>query len=87
LLGLRQLGAKGEIGARRPKMQPLDIEAAEAMLADPNLRVSTIAGRFGVSVPTFYRYVPAARLRTGIRFERSQRVSPAVTGNAYSGGQ
>ncbi len=73
LAGLAAARREGRIGGRRAKMASSDIAAAEAMLADPTLRVATIARRFGVSVPTFYRYVPAARLRIGVRFERNSR--------------
>jgi DNA invertase Pin-like site-specific DNA recombinase len=79
LAGLAAARREGRIGGRRPKMAASDIEAAETMLADPRLRVATITRRFGVSVPTFYRYVPAARLKIGVRFGRRQRTSHPET--------
>jgi hypothetical protein len=36
-------------------------EAAKAMLANPDIGVTQIAHRFGVSPATLYRYIPAAR--------------------------
>jgi predicted DNA-binding transcriptional regulator YafY len=63
-------------------MQPSDIEAAQAMLADPNLRVAMIANWFGVSVPTFYRYVPAERSRMGVKFEGRAQESRALMDHA-----
>jgi DNA invertase Pin-like site-specific DNA recombinase len=38
-----------------------DIEAAKAMLANPDIGVTQIAHRLGVSPATLYRYIPAAR--------------------------
>jgi AcrR family transcriptional regulator len=39
-----------------------DIEAARAMLANPDIAVTQIAQRLGVSPATLYRYIPAARI-------------------------
>jgi DNA invertase Pin-like site-specific DNA recombinase len=36
-------------------------EAAKAMLANPDIGVTQIAHRLGVSPATLYRYIPAAR--------------------------
>ncbi|VTZ27297.1 Resolvase (fragment) [Methylocella tundrae] len=38
-----------------------DIEAAKALLANPDIGVKQIADRLGVSPATLYRYIPAAR--------------------------
>ncbi|MGP0001874.1 MAG: helix-turn-helix domain-containing protein [Acetobacteraceae bacterium] len=38
-----------------------DIEAAKAMLANPDIGVVQIAHRLGISPATLYRYLPAAR--------------------------
>jgi hypothetical protein len=38
-----------------------DIEAAKAMLANPDIAVTQIAQRLGISPATLYRYIPAAR--------------------------
>jgi hypothetical protein len=38
-----------------------DIEAAKAMLANPDIGVTQIAHRLGVSPAILYRYIPAAR--------------------------
>jgi DNA invertase Pin-like site-specific DNA recombinase len=53
LAAARRLGRKG---GRPPKLTEDDIEAAKALLANPD-----IAHRLGVSPATLYRYVPAAR--------------------------
>jgi len=50
------------IGFRSPpKLTDDDIEAAQAMLANPDIGVTQIAHRLGVSPATLYRYIPAAR--------------------------
>jgi DNA invertase Pin-like site-specific DNA recombinase len=46
---------------RPPKLTDDDIEAAKAMLANPDIGVTQIAHRVGVSPATLYRYIPAAR--------------------------
>lgn len=38
-----------------------DIEATKAMLANPDIAVTQIAYRLGVSPATLYQYLPAAR--------------------------
>jgi hypothetical protein len=38
------------------------IDAAKAMLANPDIGVTPIPHRFGVSPATVYRYLPAARI-------------------------
>jgi DNA-binding MurR/RpiR family transcriptional regulator len=38
-----------------------DIEAAKAILANPDIGVTQIAHRLGVSPATLYRSIPAAR--------------------------
>jgi DNA invertase Pin-like site-specific DNA recombinase len=83
LAGLAAARREGRIGGRPAKMPASDIAAAEALLADPRLRVATIARRFGVSVPTFYRYVPAAQLKIGVRFARQRRTSPPETSEGW----
>jgi DNA-binding MurR/RpiR family transcriptional regulator len=45
----------------RQKLTDADIEAAKAMLANPDIGVTQIAHRLGVSPATLYRYIPAAR--------------------------
>jgi DNA invertase Pin-like site-specific DNA recombinase len=51
----------GRTGGRPPKLADNDIEAAKAMLANPDIGVTQIAHRLGVSPATLYRYIPAAR--------------------------
>jgi AcrR family transcriptional regulator len=51
----------GAQAGRPPKLTDEDIEAAKAMLANPDIGVTQIAHRLGVSPATLYRYIPAAR--------------------------
>jgi AcrR family transcriptional regulator len=50
-----------QIGLMREPFTEDDIEAAKAMLANPDIAVTQIAQRLGVSPATLYRYLPAAR--------------------------
>ena len=59
--GLAAARRAGRTGGRPPKLTDVDIEAAKAMLANPDIGVTQIAHRLGVSPATLYRYIPAAR--------------------------
>ena len=59
--GLAAARRVGRTGGRPPKLTDDDIEAAKAMLANPDIGVTQIAHRLGVSPATLYRYIPAAR--------------------------
>jgi len=59
--GLAAARRAGRTGGRPPKLTDDDIEAAKAMLANPDIAVTQIAQRLGVSPATLYRYIPAAR--------------------------
>jgi DNA invertase Pin-like site-specific DNA recombinase len=59
--GLAAARRIGRTGGRPPKLTEDDIEAAKAMLANPDIGVAQIAHRLGVSPATLYRYIPAAR--------------------------
>ena len=59
--GLAAARRAGRTGGRPPKLTDDDIEAAKAMLANPDIGVTQIAHRLGVSPATLYRYIPAAR--------------------------
>jgi DNA invertase Pin-like site-specific DNA recombinase len=48
-------------GGRPPKLTEDDLKAAKAILANPDIAVTQIAQRLGVSPATLYRYIPAAR--------------------------
>src|SRR6516225_10092528 len=59
--GLAAARRAGRTGGRPPKLTDDGIEAAKAMLANPDIGVTQIAHRLGVSPATLYRYMPAAR--------------------------
>jgi DNA invertase Pin-like site-specific DNA recombinase len=59
--GLAAARRIGRTGGRPPKLTDEDIEAAKALLANPDIGVTQIAHRLGVSPATLYRYIPAAR--------------------------
>jgi DNA invertase Pin-like site-specific DNA recombinase len=59
--GLAAARRAGRTGGRPTKLTDDDIEAARAMLANPEIGVTQIAHRLGVSPATLYRYIPAAR--------------------------
>jgi DNA invertase Pin-like site-specific DNA recombinase len=60
-VGLAAARRAGRTGGRPPKLTNDDIKAAKAMLANPDIGVTRIAHRLGVSPATLYRYIPAAR--------------------------
>jgi hypothetical protein len=62
--------------SRSPKLNEDDIEAAKAMLANPDIGVTQIARRLGVTPATLYRYIAAAPTgnlpgvcKTGARYQ------------------
>src|SRR3954454_21200459 len=59
--GLAAARCLGRTGGRPPKLTEDDIEAAKALLANPDIPVTQIARRLGVSPAMRYRYIPAAR--------------------------
>jgi Helix-turn-helix domain of resolvase/Resolvase, N terminal domain len=59
--GLAAARRAGRTGGRPPKLTDDDIEAAKALLANPDIGVTQIAHRLGVSPATLYRYIPGAR--------------------------
>jgi DNA invertase Pin-like site-specific DNA recombinase len=59
--GLAAARRAGRRGGRPPKLTEDDLEAARALLANPDIGVTQIAHRLGVSPATLYRYIPAAR--------------------------
>jgi DNA invertase Pin-like site-specific DNA recombinase len=59
--GLAAARRAGRTGGRPTKLTEEDLEAARALLANPDIGVTQIAHRLGVSPATLYRYIPAAR--------------------------
>jgi DNA invertase Pin-like site-specific DNA recombinase len=59
--GLAAARRIGRTGGRPPKLTDDDLEAARALLANPDIGVTQIAHRLGVSPATLYRNIPTAR--------------------------
>lgn len=55
--GLKAARARGRLGGRKPKLKQKDIREIKVLLKDPNIPVSDIAKRFGVSRTTIYNRV------------------------------
>jgi hypothetical protein len=51
----------GHTRGNPPKLTDDDIQAAKAMLANPDIGVTQIAHRLGISPATLYRHILAAR--------------------------
>ena len=58
--GLAEARRKGRIGGRPRGMQPKDVGAARALLADGSLTSKEVAARFNVSKATPYRHLSAS---------------------------
>jgi DNA invertase Pin-like site-specific DNA recombinase len=60
--GLAAAKRAGRAGGRPPKLSEEDLDVARTLLANPDIAVSEVASRLGVSPATLYRYIPAARM-------------------------
>ena len=63
--GLDAARRAGRTGGRPAKLNDDDVSVAMTMLANPDIMVSDVARRLGVSPATLYRYLPAARTAHG----------------------
>jgi DNA invertase Pin-like site-specific DNA recombinase len=63
--GLAAARRVGRTGGRPRKLDDGDLEVARALLANPDIGVTQVAHRLGVSSATLYRYIPAARTACG----------------------
>jgi DNA invertase Pin-like site-specific DNA recombinase len=61
--GLTAALARGRKGGRKPKVKADDVQAALALLRDPQISVRTAAKKLGISVSTLYRHAPGLRAR------------------------
>ena len=55
--GLDAARARGRIGGRTPKLDERQVREIRAMLRDPQVNVSDVARRYGVSRTTIYTWV------------------------------
>jgi DNA invertase Pin-like site-specific DNA recombinase len=59
--GLASAKARGKLGGRPSAWSQEDIQAAKALLRDPEISVEDVARRMGVAPSTLYRYIPGGR--------------------------
>jgi len=62
LAGLAAARARGRVGGRKPSLSPKDIGHAKLLLENPNITVTEVAKRFGVTRQTIYRQVGVVRV-------------------------
>lgn len=62
LAGLAAARARGRVGGRKPALSAKDIEHARLLLRNPNITVTEVAARFGVTRQTIYRQVGVVRV-------------------------
>lgn len=59
--GLESARRRGRLGGRPPALSPEDLQAARALLGDPEITVEQVAKRLGVAPSTLYRHLPGGR--------------------------
>ncbi|NYT79799.1 recombinase family protein [Alcaligenaceae bacterium] len=55
--GLAAARARGRVGGRKPKLDAQQVREIKALLRDPDMKVSDVARRYGVSRTTLYKHV------------------------------
>lgn len=55
--GLMAARARGRLGGRKPKLDVKQIREIKALLRDPEIQITEVAKRYGVSRTTIYKYV------------------------------
>ncbi|WP_247351275.1 recombinase family protein [Ralstonia pseudosolanacearum] len=55
--GLAAARARGRKGGRKPALTPQQVHEVKVLLCDPNIPVTSIASRYGVSRTTIYKYL------------------------------
>ncbi|MDZ4296698.1 MAG: recombinase family protein [Moraxellaceae bacterium] len=61
MVGLSAARARGRVGGRKEKLSEQDKELARELLKNPNIQVSEVAKKLGVSRQTIYRQVDVVR--------------------------
>jgi DNA invertase Pin-like site-specific DNA recombinase len=61
--GIKAALARGRKGGRPIRIKPDDIQAALALLRDPEISVRNAAKRLNLSVSALYRHAPGLRAR------------------------
>lgn len=49
--------ARGRVGGRKPKLDDQQVKEIKVILRDPDIRVTDVARRYGISRTTLYKYV------------------------------
>ena len=57
--GLTAARARGRTGGRKPKLDAKQVREIRTLLKNPDVRVTDVARRYGVSRATVYKYVGA----------------------------
>lgn len=70
LAGLAAARARGRVGGRKPSLSPKDIEHAKLLLENPNITVTEVAERFGVTRQTIYRQVGVVRVLSSTKVSK-----------------
>lgn len=55
--GLAAARARGRLGGRKPKLDAKQVREIKALLRDPEIQITEVAKRYGVSRTTIYKYV------------------------------
>lgn len=61
--GLAAARARGRSGGRKPKLDEKKVREIKALLRDPDIQVSEVARRYGISRTTLYKYVGVVKPR------------------------
>ncbi|MGG4579133.1 recombinase family protein [Alcaligenes sp. Me129] len=61
--GLAAARARGRSGGRKPKLGEKQVREIKALLRDPDIQVSEVARRYGVSRTTLYKYAGVIKPR------------------------
>jgi len=68
--GLAAARARGRSGGRRPKLDEKQVREIRALLRSPDIRVSDVARRYGVSRTTIYKHVGAVPVKQNPKSEQ-----------------
>ena len=61
--GLAAARARGRVGGRKPKLEEKHVREIKAHLRDPDIQVSEVARRYGISRTTLYKYAGVIKPR------------------------
>ena len=61
--GLSAARARGRVGGRKPKLEEKQVREIKALLRDPDIQVSEVARRYGISRTTLYKYAGVIKPR------------------------